>query len=60
MESVIINVVEVLLCLLEVRRPAPQAGFYTYTAEPETGNCQADIERQEAVVASTVHCLIPR
>jgi len=59
-ESVIINVVEVLLCLLEVRRPAPQAGFYTYTAEPETGNCQADIERQEAVVASTVHCLIPR
>ena len=45
-ESVIVNTVDVLLSLLEVRRPAPQGGFYPYTSEPETVNCQADIERQ--------------
>ena len=59
-ESVIVNTVEVLLSLLEVRRPAPQGGFYSYSAEPETVNCAADIERQEAVVASTVAALTPR
>lgn len=59
-ESVIVNTVDVLLSLLEVRRPAPQGGFYPYTSEPETVNCQADIERQEGVVRSTVECLVPR
>ena len=59
-ESVIVNSVEVLLSLLEVRRPAPQGAFYPYSSEPEPVNCQADIERQEGVVASTVQCLIPR
>ena len=39
-ESVIVNTVDVLLSLLEVRRPAPQGGFYPYTSEPETVNCQ--------------------
>ena len=51
---------QVLLSLLEVRRPAPQAGFYSYSTEPDTANYQADIDRQEAVVTSTVQCLIPR
>ena len=59
-ESVIVNSVEVLLSLLEVRRPAPQGAFYPYSSEPEPVNCQADIDRQEGVVASTVTCLIPR
>ena len=49
-----------LLSLLEVRRPAPQAGFYSYSTEPDTSTYQADIDRQEAVVTSTVQCLIPR
>ena len=60
-ESVIVNSVEVLMSLLEVRRPAPQGGFYPYSSEPETNtNCQPDIERQEAVVASTVEAIIAR
>ena len=33
-ESTIVNGVEVLLALLEIRRPAPQGGgFYPYTTE---------------------------
>ena len=59
-ETCIINGVEVLLSLLEVRRPAPQGGFYPYSTEQDTVNCQPDIERQEAVVISTVQSLIPR
>ena len=59
-ETCLINGVEVLMSLLEVRRPAPQTGFYPYSTEQDTVNCLPDIERQEAVVASTVQCLIPR
>ena len=59
-ETCLINGVEVLMSLLEVRRPAPQGGFYPYSSEQDTVNCQPDIERQEAVVASTVQSLIPR
>ena len=59
-ETCIINGVEVLMSLLEVRRPAPQGGFYPYSTEQDTLNCQPDIERQEAVVTSTVQALIPR
>ena len=59
-ETCLINGVEVLMSLLEVRRPAPQGGFYPYSSEQDTVNCLPDIERQEAVVASTVQSLIPR
>jgi len=60
-ETCLINGVEVLQALLEVRRPQPQGGgFYAYSSEQDTANCQSDIERQEAVVTSTVQCLLPR
>lgn len=60
-ETCLTNGVEVLQALLEVRRPAPQGGgFYPYSTEQDTVNCQADIERQEAVMRSTVQCLVPR
>ena len=60
-ETCLTNGVEVLQALLEVRRPAPQGGgFYPFSSEQDTANCQPDIERQEAVVASTVQCLLPR
>jgi len=60
-ESTIVNGVEVLLALLEIRRPAPQGGgFYPYTTEQDQTPNQADIDRQQAVLQSTVECLIPR
>jgi len=60
-ESTIVNGVEVLLSLLEIRRPAPQGGgFYPYTTEQDQTPNQADIDRQQAVLQTTVECLIPR
>jgi len=60
-ESTIVNGVEVLLSLLEIRRPAPQGGgFYPYTTEQDQTPNQADIDRQQAVLQTTVDCLIPR
>jgi len=60
-ESTIINGVEVLLALLEIRSPAPQGGgFYPYTTEQDNNPNQADIKRQQAVRQSTVECIIPR
>merc|ERR1719318_1107414 len=60
-ESTIVNGVEVLLSLLEIRRPAPQGGgFYPYTTEQDQTPNQADIDRQQAVLQATVDCLIPR
>jgi len=60
-ESTIVNGVEVLLALLEIRRPAPQGGgFYPYSTEQDQTPNQADIDRQQAVLQTTVDCLIPR
>ena len=52
-ETCLINGVEVLQALLEVRRPQPQGGgFYAYSSEQDTANCQSDIERQEAAIST--------
>jgi len=60
-ESAIVNGVEVLLALLEIRRPAPQGGgFYPYSTEQDQTPNQADIDRQQQVLQSTVECILPR
>jgi len=58
-ESTIVNGVEVLLALLEVRRPLPHTtGFYG--GGEESPACGADLERQEGVRDRAVECLVPR
>jgi len=60
-ESTIVNGVEVLLALLEIRKPSPQgAGFYQYGAQEDTAPPQAELDRQQAVVESTVECIVAR
>lgn len=61
-ESIIINSVNVLMSLLEIRRPGPtNAGYYPYTTDQETGNSnEADIARQQAVLEKTVETILPR
>jgi len=60
-ESTIVNGVEVLMALLEIRRPTPQGGgFYQYTMSEEQAPPQQEIDRQQAVVESTADCIIPR
>merc|ERR1719400_1573433 len=60
-ESAIVNGVEVLMALLEIRRPTPQAGgFYQYSMTEEQAPPQQEIDRQQAVVESTSDCIIPR
>jgi len=61
-ESIIINCVNVLMSLLEIRRPGPtNAGYYPYTTDQETGNSNvADIARQQAVLEKTVETILPR
>lgn len=60
-ESTIVNGVEVLMALLEIRRPTPQAGgFYQYTMSEEQAPPQQEIDRQQAVVESTADCIVPR
>jgi len=61
-ESIIINGVNVLMSLLEIRKPGPtNAGYYPYTTDQETGNSnEADIARQQAVLEKTVETILPR
>jgi len=57
-QSVIVNVVSVLLVLLEVRRPLPQnQGF---SSDQDNIPNKADIDRQEAVVVQTCETIVPR
>ena len=56
-ESIIVNGVDVLLSLLEIRCPAPQGDDTTY--QVQTFN-QAEIDRQQVVLKTTVECIIQR
>jgi len=59
-ESVIVNIVSVLLCLLEVRKAVNIEHGYTTNHEQTNAQTAADIQHQEDIVLQTVQILTPR
>jgi len=59
-ESVIVNIVSVLLCLLEVRKPMNMDHGFSSHHDQITAQTAADIQHQEEIVVQTVEILVPR
>eukprot|EP00088_Acartia_fossae_P045239 TRINITY_DN4858_c0_g1_i12.p1 TRINITY_DN4858_c0_g1~~TRINITY_DN4858_c0_g1_i12.p1 ORF type:complete len:758 (-),score=265.01 TRINITY_DN4858_c0_g1_i12:256-2529(-) len=59
-ESVIVNIVSVLLCLLEVRKPMNMEHGFSTAHDQGNSQTTADIQHQEEIVVQTVQLLVPR